>query len=60
MYYNGDGVIQNDNLALFWYQKAALQGYAAAQHNLAFMRESGRGVIPQQPVLRKRIRHSSG
>ena len=62
MYLLRKGVIQNDNLALFWYQKAALQGFTKAQKNLAFMHKNGRGT-PQndeQPVLRKRIRHSSG
>ena len=35
MYGNGDGVPQNDKIAVYWYAKAAEQGHAMAQYNLA-------------------------
>ena len=39
------GVIQNDKLALHWFQKAAEQDYAIAQVSLGHMYNSGEGVI---------------
>jgi TPR repeat protein len=37
MYRRGEGVTQDDALALTWYRKAAENGYASAQSNLGFM-----------------------
>ncbi len=44
MYYNGEGVSQNDKEALKWYLKAAEQGHAGAQYTLGFMYYNGEGV----------------
>ena len=35
MYWHGDGVTQNERSAILWYEKAARQGNAVAQRNLA-------------------------
>ena len=45
-YANGRGVIQNDEKAIEWYQKAAEQGHAIAQYDLSWMHQHGRGVSP--------------
>ena len=44
MYYNGDGVTQDDAEALKWYRLAADQGDATAQSNLGSMYANGDGV----------------
>ena len=44
MYRRGEGVPENDALAVKWYRKAANQGHARAQYNLGFMYDLGRGV----------------
>jgi TPR repeat protein len=44
MYANGQGVAQDDNMAVYWYGQAAEQGHALAQYNLGGMYEGGRGV----------------
>jgi TPR repeat protein len=44
MYANGQGVDQDDAMAVYWYQQAAEQGHALAQYNLGGMYNSGRGV----------------
>ena len=44
MYYYGQGVAQNYQQALAWYQKAANQGFADAQNNLGVMYANGKGV----------------
>jgi TPR repeat protein len=38
-------VTQNWKLASEWYRKAASQGHAAAQYNLALMYFSGQGMV---------------
>ena len=38
------GVPQDVTVAVKWYRKAAVQGYAAAQYNLGFMYLNGTGV----------------
>ncbi len=40
MYYNGEGVPKDYKEAVKWYRKAADQGIAHAQHNLAARGES--------------------
>ena len=45
MYGNGYGVTQDDATAVKWYRKAAEQGNADAQYNLALMYEDGKGVV---------------
>ena len=44
MYYNGEGVPENDAEAYKWFRKAAEQGYAKAQYNLGVMYDKGEGV----------------
>jgi len=44
MYDYGEGVIEDDTQAVYWYRKAAEQGHAKAQYNLGVMYESGRGI----------------
>jgi hypothetical protein len=44
-YETGQGVQQNETQAVYWYQKAADQGYAAAQDSLGVMYESGSGGL---------------
>jgi uncharacterized protein len=43
-YQKGDGIRQNDELAVMWYRKAADQGNAIAQNNLGIMYRMGSGV----------------
>lgn len=43
-YMDGEGVIQNNFLAAYWYEKAAEQGHMEAQRNLAICYEQGTGV----------------
>ena len=45
-HYANDQEIRNDREAVRWYQKAAEQGFAAAQCNLGFCYETGIGVDP--------------
>ena len=44
MYYSGEGVGQDYNVALEWYQKAAEQGDATAEANIGLMYQEGQGV----------------
>ena len=44
MYEKGQGVAKDNNLAASWYSKAAAQGDAHAQFNLAGMYANGQGV----------------
>ena len=44
MYDYGEGVIEDDTQAVYWFRKAAEQGHAKAQYNLGLMYESGRGI----------------
>ena len=44
MYADGEGILEDDDQAVFWYRKAAEQGVAEAQFNLGFMYANGRGV----------------
>ena len=39
-----DGVEQDDTQTVFWYRKAAEQGYGHAQNGLGWMYDKGRGV----------------
>ena len=49
-YDNGEGVIEDDKLAVEWYTKAAMQGYARAQYNLGVKYDNGEGVIKDDKV----------
>jgi hypothetical protein len=44
MYYRGEGVTKSYVQAAEWYGKAAKQGHAKAQNNLAVMYAEGQGV----------------
>ena len=44
IYANGEGVPENDALAVKWYRKAADQGDADAQYNLGVMHANGYGL----------------
>jgi len=44
MYYNGQGVPQNDEEAVQWFRKAAVKGHARAENNLGGLYMEGRGV----------------
>lgn len=44
MYFNGDGVENNDEIAAKWFEQAAMAGHAGAQDILAYMYLNGRGV----------------
>jgi len=44
MYTNGRGVALDDTQAVYWYRKAAEQGYSHAQHNLGYMYANGKGI----------------
>jgi TPR repeat protein len=43
-YRDGDGISQNDALAVVWYRKAAEQGNATAQNDLGNMYRAGAGI----------------
>ncbi|GBL24036.1 secretory immunoglobulin A-binding protein EsiB [Opitutia bacterium] len=43
-YFNGEGVQQDQALAISWYRKAAEQGLAEAQYNLGGCYANGIGV----------------
>lgn len=50
MYFSAAGGIpQSDREAVGWYRKAAAQGLADAQYDLAYMIEGGRGVASSDP-----------
>ena len=44
IYYTGEGVTQDYELAFEWYQKAAHQGHTKAQFNLGTMYYNGQGA----------------
>jgi TPR repeat protein len=44
IYLKGQGVKQDYQQAMFWYLRAAEQGYPIAQHNLGVMYAKGQGV----------------
>lgn len=44
-YGNGNGTAQNYTKAIYWYYKAAQQGYAQAQFNLGLFYENGWGIL---------------
>jgi len=48
---DGRGIPLCDEEAVIWYRKAADQGFAKAQCNLAIMYEEGRGGLPKSEVM---------
>ena len=45
MHANGQGVLQDGNMAVYWYGLAAYSGHALARHNLGAMIDSGRAAV---------------
>jgi TPR repeat protein len=45
VYANNKGTLKDAKQAVYWYQKAADQGYAKAQYNLGVMYANGKGVL---------------
>jgi TPR repeat protein len=45
MYANGKGTSKDAKQAVYWYKKAAEQGYAGAQYNLGVMYANGEGAL---------------
>ncbi len=53
LYDHGEGVVQDDRQAIFWYRKAAVQDFALAERNLGVMYALGRGVeADEQEAIR--------
>ena len=53
MYQKGDGVIENANKALFWYEKAASANLAIAQYNLGMLYFEGAVVEKDEEKARE-------
>ncbi|MEZ2603008.1 tetratricopeptide repeat protein [Kluyvera intermedia] len=47
IYGNGEGVEQDNRKAIYWYDKAARQGYMTAQNNLSVLYLEGTDELPQ-------------
>jgi|HubBroStandDraft_6_1064221.scaffolds.fasta_scaffold18679_3 TPR repeat protein len=58
-YQDGNGVPQNDELAVKWYRKAAELGNATAQNNLGIMYRTGSGVEKSKEEAVKWYRKSA-
>ncbi len=48
IYFNGEGLGQNDKKAFYWFNQSARRGYAPSQDVLAYMYNHGRGVEPDK------------
>ena len=44
MYDYGEGVIEDDTQAVYWFRKAAEQGHTKGQYSIGYMYASGRGI----------------
>ena len=53
MYYSGDGLEQDKQKAVYWFTKAAEQGDAEAQYNLAVMYDKGNGIEQNRSLAKK-------
>lgn len=53
MYANGQGISQDNRLAVHWYRKAAEQGYAEAQYNFGVMYANGEGVCQNYKIAKE-------
>ena len=58
MYQYGRGVVQNNNEAITWYRKAALQEYTHAKDTLHSMYSQGLG--PTDPTQAKSLLNKRG
>ena len=45
MFEEGEGVLQDNKIAIKWYTVSSDQGHATAQYNLGVMYENGKGVL---------------
>ena len=54
-YDKGNGVAENDPVAVSWYQKSARQGYAKAQYQLAKCYLNGEGVAKDEAKAKEWI-----
>jgi len=59
MYYNGEGVTQNDQEAFFWTRLAVAQGNAIAQFILGMKYMYGNGIIKNTPEALRLYRLSA-
>ena len=50
MYWMGEGVPKDEELAAFWYRRAANQGEPFAQFSLGSMYEGGEGGLPKDRI----------
>ena len=53
MYRNGEGVPQDDKIAVKWYKLAAEQGLASAQTSLGWMYDKGKGLTQNNKTAAK-------
>ena len=53
MYDEGYGTKQDKQKALYWFTKAAEQGDAEAQYNLAVMYDKGNGIEQNKSLAKK-------
>ena len=53
MYYKGEGVPKDYQLAMKWYRKSAVQGHAGAQYYLGQMYKEGHGVREDKVLAHK-------
>ena len=59
MYYSGQGVPKDIELAFKWYRKSAEQGNADAQNKLGVMYEKGQGILKDDKEAVKWFRKSA-
>ena len=58
MYNQGDGIKQDKQKAVYWYTKAAEQGYSSAQYNLALMYKYGDGIKQNKSLAKNYLKQS--
>ena len=58
MYYNGNGVPQNQKTAMDWWKRAAERGNKASQNNLGYMIGSGFGSIEKRRDVVVKVRNN--
>ena len=59
MYRLGKGVAQDDKLAAQWFRRAAEQGDASAQYNLAMLYRQGRGLAEDDKAAAQWLRRAA-
>ena len=58
-YANGQGVSKNEREAIYWYYKAANQGYVSAQINLGICYLQGKGIVKSDGLAVKWFRKAA-